>query len=98
MFTFNSCLVLQQSQIEAAAKGCIKVVYLWGSAEQCLASFLAREKQTGRKLDEAHWHRWNAAEVERMGADEFRRYRIKVFDNQGLRKTAMEIYRTILQL
>jgi shikimate kinase len=39
------------------AKSRARIIYLSGTPEQCLDSFLRREKTTGRNLDAAHWYR-----------------------------------------
>lgn len=54
---------------------------LYGSDEDCLHSYLQREKETGRGYDEARWHKYNADTSTKFSEPEYKPYKLLGFDS-----------------
>ena len=69
-----------------------RIIYLSGTPEQCLDSFLRREKATGRNLDAAHWHRNRRDFFECLERPEFKPLAICNFNADGSYRALEEIF------
>lgn len=74
------------------AKGRARIVYLSGTPEQCLDSFLRREKATGRNLDAAHWYRNKRDFFECLERPEFKPLVISNFNPDGSYRALEEVF------
>jgi hypothetical protein len=83
VLTFPSGLVLSSLHIAAAADHNILVRYLYGSAADCLASFIKRERESVRNLPVQHWFANNACAYLDISTAEFARHRVIAFGNGG---------------
>ena len=86
ILSFPSMLILRGAHLRAL-NGKVRVVYLVGTEEQCRNAFLAREQQTGRRLDVAHWDRNNKAMFEFLKTQEAKPYVVEAFDQGGSRRS-----------
>jgi len=59
VLTFSSDYIPSVARIKAAEPLEIRTVLLYGSKENCLNAFIAREKEIGRNLPVSHWHKYN---------------------------------------
>lgn len=70
-------------------------IILYGSAAECIESFLKREAETGRNLTLQHWYDNNHGTYMRMSSPECAPFRVFVF-NQGKRRDLNEVITEIL--
>lgn len=70
-------------------------ILLYGSAAECIESFLKREAETGRNLTLQHWYDNNHGTYMRMSSPEYAPLRVFVF-NQGKRRDLNEVITEIL--
>ena len=66
-------------------EGVLRIRFLYGDPRFCRASFLAREKETGRGLDENHWDTNNCKAFEILSTSPYHPYLVDVFDAEGSR-------------
>src|SRR5262249_23732666 len=85
VLTFPSRLVLSPPLIEAALHCHITIRYLYGSAADCINSFLHREHETGRNLPVEHWLANNGGAYLQISRPELSAYRIIAFTKLGER-------------
>lgn len=85
----NSGLLLQAKQEN------LHSIILYGSAAECIESFLKREMETGRNLSSQHWYDNNCGFYMRMSSPEFAPFRVLAF-NQGKRKDLKGVLAEIL--
>lgn len=79
ILSFSSLAVPSQEQLTAARQAGISFVLMYGSGADCLRSFLEREHQLNRGLDEDHWVRHNACSYALFSSPRFDRYRLEAF-------------------
>ena len=82
---FPSMLILKGAHL-GALNGKIRVVYLTGTEEECRDAFLAREQNSGRALDVAHWEQNNKAVYEFLKTEEASQHCVAAFDGSGVRR------------
>jgi len=87
ILSFPSRLTLEPRQIESAAAAGIATVVLFATKKECLASFLEREKASGRGFTSEHFD-MNNASFERIAARALEPYRMKVRWAGGWRSPA----------
>jgi adenylate kinase family enzyme len=92
VLSFPSQLVLRSVRLRAAAEAGIRVVYLYGSPQDCLNSFLEREGMNGRNLTAEHWKRFNVCLYQEISKPEYAKHIVSAFANGGVRKTCAEIF------
>jgi hypothetical protein len=97
VLTFASNLVLSVDQIAAARQEGIETFYLYGSAAHCIASFLKREKQTGRRFGLDHWLRNNHRQYMRISEPLFAPCRIHVFTPAGARRAHLKVFESLFK-
>lgn len=90
-----SVAVLPIALIERAKSSGITTVILYGSAADCLDSFLRREAQSGRNLAASHWATYNANPHIIHSLPEYAPYRVNAF-SEGAHRTMGEILQDIL--
>ncbi len=95
--TFASRYVLSREHIEAV-KSHIKTVYLFGSKQYCIKSFLERKDETGRDLNGFYWKLNNEMVYELISDSSFRPYRLNVFDKYGKRKNLSDVLKSIKEI
>jgi hypothetical protein len=88
VLTFPSGVVLSTAHIAAAQDSNIIVRYLYGSAADCIRSFLEREQSTARNLPVEHWLANNGCAYLQVSRPEFAPYRIATFEAGGVRASA----------
>jgi adenylate kinase family enzyme len=88
VLSFPSSLVLAGTSIRAAEEHGIQSLVLYGSAAECLRAFLARERATGRRLDQDHWMQNNAGPYIAYSQEEFAPYRLDAFTGGAHRTRA----------
>ncbi|HSV47013.1 MAG TPA: ATP-binding protein [Ramlibacter sp.] len=71
----------------ALAQG-VTLVALYASGAECLQSFVARERLTGRKLGEGHWRRYNAQSYALLSGSLYDPYRLQAFEDGRHRDVA----------
>ena len=59
VLTFPSIIIPAVTHIKEAQLFGITTLILYGSAKNCLNSFIAREKKIGRNLSPTHWYMYN---------------------------------------
>lgn len=79
--TFPSRVVFSARQIMALQDCGIRVLILYGTVEECLESFLKRERELGRNLPKEHWLFNNSEAHKRFGDPSYERYRLEVFQS-----------------
>lgn len=79
------------------AKSRGRIFYLSGTPEQCLDSFLRREKATGRNLDAAHWHRNRRDFFDCLERPEFKPLMISNFNGDGSYRTLEEVFSDLIK-
>ena len=77
VLSFNSMLCLDPRTIQAAERQGIRTIILYGSADDCLQSFLHREATMRSGLDQAHWLRNNARTYIEHSRTEYSPYRLR---------------------
>jgi len=85
VLSFPSTLVLDPGLFQAGEGHGIKSFVLYGTAAECLAAFLDRERATGRKLSQEHWIQNNANSYITHSRQEFTHYRLQAFAAGGFR-------------
>jgi gluconate kinase len=95
ILSFPSGLVLSPKHIDAARTSSVKVIYLYGTAADCISAFLERERQSGRNLDIHHWLDNNTQPYMAMSRPEFARHRFHMFDEDGKRREHSDILNAI---
>ncbi len=75
--------------------GQAKIIYLIGTPGQCLDSFLAREKETGRNLDMVHWAKNSVGFFPELQRADIQPLCIPCFDANGRRRAAADIIKDI---
>lgn len=91
VMSFSSRLILTPEHIVAANKALVRVVYLYGSREDCMKAFVERERKLRRGLDLSHWERNNKRLYAEISGPEFRENRVQAFDEDGTRRTCAAI-------
>jgi len=81
ILSFPSGLVLTDEHIREGTEHGIVTVILYGPRQDCINSFLEREKTTSRHLGINHWERNNRESYALFGLPEFAPYRILTFEN-----------------
>jgi hypothetical protein len=84
--SFPSGMVLTVEQIALLEANQIIVRILYGSRDECMRAFLAREATSGRGLTAEHWLAHNRQPYERLGRPEYERYRVPAFGADGSRR------------
>ena len=79
VLSFNSMLCLDPRTIQAAERQGIRTFILYGSAADCLHTFLRREEAMRSGLDQAHWLRNNAQTYIEHSRTEYSPYRLRTF-------------------
>ncbi len=74
----------------------IMPVILTGDARYCRAAFVRRELETGRKLDERHWHLNNDGLFENLHESHLKRYVLQVFRRDGTFVTIDRVYNQVM--
>ncbi|HVR38281.1 MAG TPA: hypothetical protein VMU84_04245 [Thermoanaerobaculia bacterium] len=96
VLTFPSGVTLSPLHIAAAAKSQVLIRYLYGSAADCITSFVHREAATHRNLPVPHWLANNVYAYFRISAPEFEPYRVTAFDNEGKHLPVEELTEAVL--
>jgi len=96
VLTFPSGVVLSTPLIEAGITSSIVVKYLYGSAADCIMSFLHRESEIGRNLPVEHWLANNGCAYLQVSRPEFEPYRVAVFTGRGTRVSLNRIAEQML--
>lgn len=81
IMTFTSMVGLRAAHIKTAEKAGIATVLLYGAGEDCLNSYLKREKKSGRGYDEARWILYNMDSLRLFSRPEYEQYRLPAFKN-----------------
>ena len=95
VLTFHGNVILPKTLIENVTDK-IKVIYFYGSAARCIAAFLRREQETGRKLELDHWVIHNCATYIQMSSPDFEANRVYVFTQGGERRSHDEVYNEVI--
>jgi hypothetical protein len=95
VLTFRSTDLLLGHELQLTEKQGVVVTYLYGSAADCLLSFLQREYEQGSKLGLNHWLTHNLHPYLRMSLPDLSSYRVNVFNPDGTRRHWGEISRQI---
>lgn len=81
ILTFDSTTIFPSSHLVALEDAGIQVLVLYGDRSDCLASFIGREKDSGRGLPESWWEAHNANAMQQFGAPDYDRYRMMAFND-----------------
>jgi shikimate kinase len=84
IISFSSLTWLSDEQLLELCKNEIAPIILFAEREECLRSFLERERKTGRQLSANHWERHNHC-FDRFGRSGIEKFRIRTFES-GVRK------------
>lgn len=95
VLTFRSTDLLLNHELEFIQKQGVVVTYLYGSAADCIFSFLQREDKQGSQLGLNHWLIHNQQSYLRMSLPDLSSYRINVFKPNGTRRQWDEVSRHI---
>ena len=95
VLAFPSVLILSGQHLFALG-GRVRVVYLTGTESQCRNAFLDRELRNPRGLDAAHWERHNRSIFGFLTTPEGTKYAVRVFRDDGGRRSIEEIQTSIL--
>lgn len=79
IITFDSTTVFPASHLAALEQAGIQVLVLYGDRNDCLASFIDRERESGRGLPGGWWDVHNADAILHFGAPDYERYRMRAF-------------------
>lgn len=79
VLTFISDMTLSVAVIHAAEARGIRAMVLYGTREECLSAFLAREQATGRGLTREYWAEHNDDALIHFSRAEFAPHRISAF-------------------
>jgi hypothetical protein len=85
VLSFPSNVILTRKQIDVARSVGLHTVVLYGSVQQCIDSFLARESTNGRGLGIERWHRFNARAHATYGRSNYADLRVEAFRPDGSR-------------
>jgi shikimate kinase len=96
VLTFPGNLILTTGHIAAAARAGMRIIYLYGSAANCITEFLDREQKNPRNIGINHWMQHNCYSYMQMSVPDLAASRIDVFTHQGTRRPCAEIYDTLL--
>jgi len=97
VLTFPGNLVLSPDHMVAAAQVGIRTIYLYGSADHCITTFLNRERQNGRNFGLDHWVTNNCSSYMKMSEPAFAPYRIHVFTHISTRRPHVEVFEALLK-
>jgi hypothetical protein len=86
LLTLPSPVILSPAHAVASAENGLTVVVVWGSAENCLTAFMARERQNPRGIGEAHWQHYNRECVLVYAKEDYSALRLETFDQDGTRR------------
>lgn len=92
VLTFRSTDLILNHELEFTQKQGVVVTYLYGTAADCISSFLQRENKQNSPLGLNHWLTHNQQSYLRMSLPDLSSYRINVFKHDGTRKQWNEIY------
>jgi len=95
VLTFRSTDLLLDHELQLTEKQGVVVTYLYGSAADCILSFLQREHKQGSQLGLNHWLTHNQHSYLRMSLPDLSSYRVNVFNPDGTRRHWDEISRQI---
>jgi len=90
ILSFPSTRMVESAAIEAI-KGKVNVFYLSGTKENCLHSFMEREKVNPRNLDQDYWIKHNEKMLNFLSRPKLARYKIEVFKTTGERRPTEEL-------
>lgn len=76
--------------LSAAQRQGIATVALYGTGAECLQSFLARERASGRNMGESHWRSYNAQSYAHLSSSRYDAYRIDAFE-RGRHRDLQEV-------
>ena len=79
VLSFTSLLCLDPRTIQAAERQGIRTIILYGSAADCLHSFVHREEATRSGLGQAHWLQYNAQTYLEHSQTEYSPYLLRTF-------------------
>jgi hypothetical protein len=79
--TFPSLVVFSAPQLAALEEAGIRLLVLYGTAQDCLAAFLKREKESGRNLSVGNWLLNNSKAHKLLGDPSYQPYRLEVFQS-----------------
>lgn len=79
VLSLPSLVVPNDSQLCSALDCSATPVILYGSKENCMRSFVNREKETGRNLTAQHWEQHNLTSHEAFSKEKYELYRLEVF-------------------
>lgn len=94
VLTLPSLVLPRADLLQNAVENNLLTIIVFGSAAECLDSFLAREQATGRNLDEQHWLNNNHHTYLRCSLPEYADFRLSTFIN-GQRRSAGELVNEI---
>jgi len=95
VITFRSTDLLLNHELEFTQKQGVIVTYFYGTAADCIFSFLQREESLGSQLGLNHWLIHNQQSYLRMSLPDLSLYRINVFKPDGTRRQWDEVSRQI---
>lgn len=96
VLTFRSTDILLNHELEFTQRQGVIVTYFYGTAADCIFSFLQREDKLGSQLGLNHWLIHNQQSYLRMSLPDLSVYRINVFKPDGSRRQWDEVSRQIL--
>jgi hypothetical protein len=95
VLTFRSTDLLLNHELEFTQNQGVVVKYFYGTAADCIFSFLQREHKQGSQLGLNHWLIHNQQSYLRMSLPDLSSYRINVFKHNGTRRQWDEISKHI---
>jgi hypothetical protein len=95
--TFPSTVLLSHQAAADLRRAGIEVAYLYATAGDCIAGFLAREKSSGRNLGVDHWVRHNGSHYLAMSTPEFAPFRVAAFGADGSRRPWQDVHDQLLR-
>lgn len=91
VLSFPGNLIFPAQHIRTA-DGVFQFAYLFGHPAHCLASFLDRERRSGRGLDANHWDANNTNVFAELSRSANHRFLVAAFDPDGGRRNPEAIY------
>jgi hypothetical protein len=98
VLSFPSNVIFSLKKIKLARSVGIRTVILYGSAQQCIDAFLARERTNGRGLGVECWHHFNARAHATYGRSEYAAARVEAFGPDSSRWSREHLVMNIRRL
>jgi energy-coupling factor transporter ATP-binding protein EcfA2 len=95
VLSLTSMVTIEAQDLATAAEVGLHGIVLFGSQDDCLRSFLEREKQNNRGLGEAHWRQCNEPYYPYFEAPAIERFRIETFTPDGQHRPIGELLEAV---